>query len=470
MQIRFHCDSAMIPYNGGMKNTIKSGLTFILLLITVLSYSQELQILHTNDIHGAIFSAELEEKGGMDKVASYIKRQRELRQEFLFLDAGDFLDKGNYIDRLSRGKLIHQLLSELEYDAVTIGNHDLKEISPRQKYIPTLQNLQACKVPVISCNINNRSTGKLITEPYILKEMNGVRIGIIGAVYPMPLSETSFFEVIDPQEPIIQCIEELETEHQADMIILLIHQSLRYTKELIRKLPHVDLVIAGHDHRKTAKPIKVKSTWLVEAGDYAELIGHGHYYYDRAHDMLLLENYQLAEMDQEFSDPEFVRAVRKKIRKINKENNTVIAVSDKDFSSRKQLLRWTSKARLNKLKCDYVIVSESDASQSYPPGNIRPVDVFRKYDYENNLYLMEVSGKELKKIRKTILNKPKKQNHLFPGNHKIIKEQNYTIAIDSWITDHWDWYFETPKPEIIRNAGSNVEMEIDYLRSLKRLK
>ncbi len=163
-------------------------------------------IASTNDLHGnlePIFETTpetIKEKsmsfpiGGSAMLASYVKVLREkYPQEVLLLDAGDLM-QGTLISNNFKGKPVIEVYNKIGYDAITIGNHefdygptDLSRIIPLETEDPQgalKERAQQSLAPFVSSNIIELATGRPIAWPNFkrnyIKEINGVKVGIIG--------------------------------------------------------------------------------------------------------------------------------------------------------------------------------------------------------------------------------------------------------------------------------------------------
>ncbi len=125
--------------------------------------------------------------GGISYFSNYLKTIREMYQgQTLLLDSGNFLPVGDFdpkvIDQAS------QIFTALNYDALTLGLQDFNR-TPGAGEAPetALRNIiKKFKAPVLLSNLYNVNTGRIVewqgTLPYLMKEVNGVKIGIIGLI------------------------------------------------------------------------------------------------------------------------------------------------------------------------------------------------------------------------------------------------------------------------------------------------
>lgn len=239
-----------------MKNKIYS---LIFLLSTLVACNQKIgnqpiQIIFTNDSHSQV--EPLKGKGGFEARAAIIDSLRALNPNTLLLDAGDMWQGTPYFN-MFKGRLEVEAYNLMRYDAATLGNHEF------DYGIDTLAaRIEEMNFPILCCNYNFTNTplaNKI--KPYIIKEYNNIKIGIIGvSVNPEGLILQSNIEGIQYEDP-IECVNHyaniLRNELNCDYIIVLSHLGIHddtifnnvSDSILITNSNNIDLVLGGHTHQ-----------------------------------------------------------------------------------------------------------------------------------------------------------------------------------------------------------------------------
>jgi len=143
-------------------------------------------VLHTNDIHGHLlgwqgWEGEFKGRtiGGLDRLASAVESIRSSAPDrVLLLDAGD-LWSDTMITDVTQGEALLEIFNHLRYDALTVGNHE-----PDYGTQALAERIEQARFPVIAANLVRKSSGELFTRPYVVREVAGVRVGILGLAYP----------------------------------------------------------------------------------------------------------------------------------------------------------------------------------------------------------------------------------------------------------------------------------------------
>ncbi len=230
------------------------------------SRTKKITILHTNDTHSNIDPfpenhAKYPGLGGVARRYELIQQVRNEAENVLLLDAGDIFQGTPYFNRY-KGILEMKLMTELGYDAATMGNHDF-DIG----IDGFIHAKQYAAFPFICSNYNFTDTnldGK--TEPYRIIEKGGVKVGLFGVGVELKglVPDDKFGETVylDPIET-AQEYAALLKKKGCDLIICLSHLGYSYESDKISDLKlaeatsGIHLIIGGHTHTFLDKPTEV---------------------------------------------------------------------------------------------------------------------------------------------------------------------------------------------------------------------
>jgi 2',3'-cyclic-nucleotide 2'-phosphodiesterase (5'-nucleotidase family) len=195
----------------------------------------------------------------------------------LLLDAGDSLLKDRAPGLTSQGKSSVQLMNMMGYDAMALGAGDLALLGVEG----IRQRMQEARFPFLSANAVLTENGALLAQPYLLREVEGRRIAVIGLTDPVWLPDA---EIRDPLEALRETIKDLEG--RADILVLLSHAGLETNQEIAREAPEIDLIISGGGQGYTDEPELVEGRPpLVQAdspspGHAGRKVGVGLWWFD----------------------------------------------------------------------------------------------------------------------------------------------------------------------------------------------
>lgn len=228
----------------------------------------KLTILHTNDTHSRIDpfpeGSKFAGMGGVAKRAAIINQIRSEEKNVLLLDAGDIFQGTPYFN-IYEGELDFKLMSQMKYDASTLGNHDFDAgIEGLVKQLPH------ASFDFLNCNYifdNTALNGKII--PYKIVVKDNIRIGITGVGIELqglvPKNLFGDVQYTNPADALNKISSYLKFEQNCDLIICLSHLGLQYqTKKisdviLAQNSENVDIIIGGHTHSFLDKPMVVNN-------------------------------------------------------------------------------------------------------------------------------------------------------------------------------------------------------------------
>ena len=240
--------------------------------------AERLTLLHTNDIHGHLsgwrgWEGEFMGKtiGGFDRIAMVVKEVRATSANVLLLDAGDTMGD-TMIASVTKGRAILAAMNAVGYDAMAVGNHEPDF---------TIEGLHAlireATFPVLAANIVERESGEFFTKPYIIREIAGTKVGVLGLTYPQTALTTAKKNVANVEfgDPIAAAQRFLPKIQQegAQLIIALTHLGLDSDKQLAAQVPGIAVIVGGHSHNRMSEALRVGETLIVQAGAHGSDVG-----------------------------------------------------------------------------------------------------------------------------------------------------------------------------------------------------
>ncbi|MBI3544214.1 MAG: bifunctional metallophosphatase/5'-nucleotidase [Deltaproteobacteria bacterium] len=251
------------------------------------SKSVEITILHTNDIH-MHFKAEPanSEKnpynlGGLARLKTLVDRIRAQKPRALLLDAGDWSEAVSYFN-VDAGSNMLRIMSAMGYNAAVVGNHDFLNgpselASTIERASPTFPVLGANKD--LTLVPDKDRVARAVQDYVILDAGNGIKVGVIGA-----LCNDFFYYgywkpalVTNTLEKSAAIAKQLHDSKQADVIVLLSHNTLAQNVLWAKQIPWVNVVVSGHSHAKTPKIIETSNggrpAYVAEAKQWGQFLG-----------------------------------------------------------------------------------------------------------------------------------------------------------------------------------------------------
>lgn len=393
----------------------------------------------TTDVHGAYFDSTYVDgvaaKTSLANVSTYLKEVRAGGVQPVLIDVGDNLQGDlaayyfNYV-ATDEPHIYPRIAAYLGYDAVIVGNHDIEAghgVYDRVKSELTVPYLAANAANDRDENgiadMDENPKNKLVSDsyflPYCMTEREGVRVAIIGMTngnikswLGSKIWHGMDFQIIHDiaQEQIDQVV----AKEKPHLVVLAVHSGTgtelpdRENEALFlaATLEHVDLVLCGHDHRPTAREVEnpAGSVILLNAGTKAAVVG-------RADFTLAVKNgkvvgkqmeYKLVPMDKYPADPDYVAAFKDEYNAVKDFANRPIGrLADNIFladalDGPSSYLNLVQTVQLAASGADISFAAPLSNSGVVPKGNISFQDLVTIYKFENELYLVELTGQQVK--------------------------------------------------------------------------
>ena len=248
------------------------GLTNVTLSSFASLDTKKITILHTNDVHSHIdpFPADHPRNANMGGAARRAALSENIRKEeanVLLLDAGDIFQGTPYFNYYG-GELEFKLMSMMQYDLATMGNHDFDNgIEGFYAQLPH------AKFDFVSANYDFKNTILHdIVKPYKIFKKGGLKIGVFGLGVELDglVDKKMYKETVynDPVEVAQDMARILKEEQKCDLVICLSHIGFNYKNDpdkisdlkLAKKTKNIDLIIGGHTHTFLDKPVIEKNS------------------------------------------------------------------------------------------------------------------------------------------------------------------------------------------------------------------
>jgi len=421
---------------------MKKILLLISLFLSVTLFAQNgesvktihLKILETGDVHGSVFPQDLVKqrirKGSLAQVETFVKNLRaQKNQTVILLDDGDILQGTpfvyyyNYVDTSG----VHQLariMNYMHYAAGTVGNHDIEPGHPvYDKFRKEID------FPWLAANVVVDSTGKPYFKPYVILHRDGLKIAVFGMVTPsipnwLAPSIWSGMHFEGMVKTARYWVKYIRNHEHPDLLIGLFHsgtnshygarndgQPPENASGLVaRDVPGFDVVFAGHDHQpsnETVTNTAGKEVLLIDAGAHAELVSEADInltYNPKTGRYEKIITGHLRSMAGYAPDSAFMQKFMPDFVQVQKFVNKPIGKFTKTIDARNALFGPSAfvdiihQLQLKETHADVSIVSLLSMNARINKGVFYMRDMFKLYRFENYLYTIRLSGREIRNL------------------------------------------------------------------------
>ena len=390
----------------------------------------QITIIGTTDLHGNILPVDYytnkPDNRGLAKIATLIKRVRKEHPNVLLIDSGDTI-QGSPLESF-HGRKNNQppdpmmlAMSSLNYDAMAVGNH---EYNFGLKVLEKARN--EANFPWLSANTYDKTSQKPHYKPYIVKEVAGVRIGILGLTTPgIPYWDNPpNYAGLEFHEPVAEArkwVPILREQERADVVVVAMHMGLGedlrtgevspgqipHENEAIsiaKEVPGVDVIFMGHTHRDVPS-LYINGVLLTQANYWGRHLARADVYLQKsgtAWRVYAKSARSIPADDRVEPDPEVVKIAEPYDRETQGWLSKVVGESSDELTAREARFRDTAildliqKVQLEAGKADVSMVASFNQEARIDKGQVSVRDIAGLYVYENTLVVLEVTGQQLK--------------------------------------------------------------------------
>jgi len=389
-----------------------------------------LTILHTNDIHARLaafddFGAFCDKakdaagkcQGGAARLATAVARERAKGGNILLLDAGDQF-QGTLFFAKYKGEAPAFFMNRLGYDAMTLGNHEFDD-GP-----VTLANfIRSLKFPMLGANVDVSASPDLkgLVAPYIVREIGGKKIGIIGLGQPKtaqmssPGPSVTFAAAAGPVKKALAALK----DQGVSAVIVLSHLGLTGDKKLAAAVPGIAIIVGGHSHVLLANnqpeavgpcPLLVDGpdggkTLIVTAGYWGRYLGVLHATFDAAGHITSFDGNPVRLDAAMPEDPAALAEVERFAKPLDAFRATVVgaaqaplgaAMCRQEECAAGDVLAESLLAGARRFGATMALVNGGSIRAGIAPGQITLGDVLTAYPFSNTLAVLTLTGADLK--------------------------------------------------------------------------
>ena len=216
-----------------------------------------IRILHTNDLHGFVRAA--------PRLAARVQAERAQRDNVLFVDVGDFFRLKRHRRPQEDDRVTAWTLRALAYDIVTPGNAELSRFDPWHLDFLIAQN---CGALLCTSGFNARLPASC--RPYRVFTLDGYRVLFIGIC-----TESTHWDLASPANNFYSSARRSAAKtaslvnayrDRVDLVVVLSHSGMAQDILLAEQIPEIDLILSGHCHHPSLRPIVIGKTRIVQAG------------------------------------------------------------------------------------------------------------------------------------------------------------------------------------------------------------
>jgi 2',3'-cyclic-nucleotide 2'-phosphodiesterase (5'-nucleotidase family) len=415
---------------------------------------RSLTILHTNDLHARMLPLE-NHHGGFAYLATVIRRERAGCKDCILLNAGD-VAQGTPVSTLFRGLPIFEVANLLGYDVGTLGNHDFD-----YGWMQTRKFLQISTYPIVSANVVD-GEGQLFTaKPYVIFNVNGLRVAVIGAMtddlktltIPAALGQWRTTGVVETARKYAA-----ELKSKSDLIILLGHITPREELKFLSDATEIPVLVTGHAHNGILQPLMQDGRMLVRVKGYAEELGRLELKVDTEKKAPVGYTWKHIQIDSTRTPPdaEVAAAVKHWEDEVSVRVDQPLAVSSRAFDKR-EVKGLIEQAMRTQTGSDFAFMNLGGVRDGVPMGQLLVRNIWNIMPFDNRVVVGRFKGRDLPAV---VL-----------GGRQVEPNRYYTLAVTDFTAANQATAenLRTTGLPFPRDAGLLRDVLLDWFRKKKTI-
>ena len=383
----------------------RSAIVVFVLILSSFAFGQNIRvtILHVNDVY-QFAPVEGGKKGGLARLLTLKKQAVAENPNTIFTLGGDTVSP-SVETRTYKGAQMIDAWNAVGIDFAVFGNHEFDIKTPE-----LLARMKESKFTWLGANVIDTKTGKIFgdTPPFVVKEIGGIKIGIVGFLLP-ETKQTSSMEdslsVTDYCSLAKKLVKEMRKKAKVNAVVGLTHLSMTQDKELAQ-CAQFDLILGGHEHSLLQSSSNGTPIFKMTAD--AREMGKFNLNFDARTKQLVSLDWEIVPVTDKIADaPEFA-PVFEKYRglleqlavQVGATSVQLDALSHSNRQKETNIGNFVAEAYRKAAGADIGFVNGGSirADLTYEPGILTKRDVLSILPFNNPIVKVEMTGKVLKQI------------------------------------------------------------------------
>jgi 5'-nucleotidase/UDP-sugar diphosphatase len=379
---------------------------------------RSLTILHTNDLHARLMPLD-NHHGGFAYLATVIRRERANCGDCILLNAGD-VAQGTPVSTIFHGLPVFEIANMLGFDAATLGNHDFDYGWPQ-----TRKFIETANYPMVSSNVVGAGGQLFAPKPYVVLNVNGLRVAVIGAMtdelktLTLPKLMGEWHTV-----PVLETVRKYaaELKSKSDLIVLLGHISPVEERQFLAQAPEIPVLVTGHAHSGLPQAVTQDGRILVRVKGYAEELGRLELKVDteKKAPVSFIWKHILVDSAALEPAPDVAREVKRWESDVAERVDRPLAVSSRKFEKR-EVKALIEQAMRDETGADFALMNLGGVRDILPRGQLLERNIWDIMPFDNLLVFGKFKGRDLPPV---VLG----GRHIDPGTEYTLAVSDFTAA------------------------------------------
>lgn len=386
----------------------------LLLALPLAAEIRSLTILHVNDLHARLTPLE-NHAGGFAYLAGAIRHERANCHDCILLNAGDLV-QGTPVSTIFRGTPVFQIGNLLGFDVSMLGNHEFDYGWEQAESF-----LKIANYPMVDANVVD-GAGKLMTKPYTILKVNGLRVAVIGIMTDTLADVTAPKTMGDWHSiPAIATARKYaaELKGQSDLIVMLGHIAPAEEQKFLADAPEIPVLVTGHAHNGMSEVATQGGRIQVRVKGYGQELGRLELRVDTEKKAPVEWHWKRIAIDSTTMEP--AADVAEQVRHWEGEVTAVVdkplAVSTKEFNKR-EVKALIERALREETGSDFAWMNMGGVRDTLPKGQLLLRHIWDIMPFDNTVQIGKFKGSQLPAV--------------VVGDRKVDPNREYTLAVSDF--------------------------------------
>jgi 2',3'-cyclic-nucleotide 2'-phosphodiesterase (5'-nucleotidase family) len=349
-------------------------------------------------------------------VAAAVKRERAGCKDCIFLNAGDLV-QGSPVSTIFHGLPVFEISNLLGFEAATLGNHEFDYAWPQAKKF-----LRTARYPVVTSNIENEKGQQFTEKPYVILNVNGLRVAVVGAMTDS-LKTLTTPKLLENWRttPVVETARKhaREARGRADLVVLLAHITGEEETAFLETAPEFPVLVTGHIHRGIERPMTHDGRVLVRVRAYGEEIGRLDLKVDTEKKAPVSWEWKKIPIDSRkiAPDAEVARLVKRWEDEVTARVDAPLAVSRRAFT-KTEVKAIIERAMREQTGADFAFMNLGGVRDVIPQGQLLNRHIWNIMPFDNTVVIGTFKGRDLPA---TVV-----------GNRQLEPGRDYTLAVSDY--------------------------------------
>lgn len=384
----------------------------------------DLTILHTNDLHGHICpfaytevgrrKTELPSVGGAARRATLIRRLKaQIHHPVILVDSGDTFTRGP-LTNAYEGLADTEAMNAVDYDLAAIGNNEFKAKDAREQN--DAAGAQAALLRVIKrshftwlCANAKNEKGTFLegVQPYVVREMGGVRVGFLGLTAPRSASypQVKGWTISNQNAAAREWIPKARAD--CDVLIAITHIGTPFDMLLAAGTSGLDAIVGGDSHTFLYKAVEVKNrdgerVPIVQDGEFGVNLGRFDLHFTRGPDgkyRLASYKYELLPVSADIPEaPDVLAAIEPYVRPMREVVGHIAEVGETPQARQANTAKVFATAMMTAAKADVGLCKTDGFFDVFRSKAVTRYDIWAAVPFKDDVATTTIDGARLREI------------------------------------------------------------------------